>query len=165
MRTFPLLFLLLLLFTRASAQVPAKPLPKLLVYGVDKLADCTEEYQAVQQELATLRYPPNWTIGVVCNQSAWDSLIDIAHVHTQTGFTNLYKHTTVINARKFRESRLRFRHTLAHELGHITCQCDSEERAEELAARLERSGAVNANAARQPDTGTTTAGTGSGTQH
>ncbi len=155
MRFIALLVLLLLLFTMASAQSGASAGPKLMVYGVDKLADCAAEYQAVQQELATLAYPSNWTVGVVCNQNAWNSLIAFARVHTQTGFTNLQKHTTAVNARKFRDSRVRFRHTLAHELGHVTCQCDSEERAEELANRLER-------AASAPQGGTGANASGSG---
>lgn len=140
MKRTPLLWLFVLLFNGlACGQSPAtNPLPKLLVYGVDKLSDCNEEIAAVQQGLADLQYPGNWTIGVVCNQSAWNTLIALARVRTQTGFTNLQKRTTVINAHKFRESRARFRHTLAHELGHVTCQCESEDKAEEVAMRLER---------------------------
>ncbi len=135
------LAILLLLFCAAGLadDLPAPAKVRILVYGVDSVAKCAGPIKALQDELQTLRYPDGWTIGIVCNPLAWDMLLRIADPPpTRTAFSNFIKHSTVLNAAIFRESRFSYRHTLAHELAHVTCQCADERKAEQLARKLQR---------------------------
>lgn len=132
--------LLLLCSAAALAVDPSVPSRvRILVYGVEEVAKCAEPLKALQTELQTMPYPEGWTIGLVCNPLAWDSLLRIASAPpTSTAFTNFIRHSTVINAAVFHEARSSYRHTLAHELAHVTCHCADERQAERLARKLER---------------------------
>jgi|SRR4051812_19534239 hypothetical protein len=108
--------------------------PRILIYGVDKVSECSDQSSALQTELATLSYPNDWRILVACSPVAWQNLLRAADVHgTHSAFTNLRKRTTVINADIFRRFSSQYRRTLAHELGHILCNCSSEAKAEDFA--------------------------------
>lgn len=112
---------------------------RILVYGVDDIAKCAGPIKALQAELQRMPYPDGWTIGIVCNPVAWESLLRIADPPpTRTAFTNFIKHTTVINAAIFHDMRSSYRHTLAHELAHIDCQCADERKVEHMARKLEQ---------------------------
>jgi hypothetical protein len=132
---------LLLLCSAAAfgADLAAPSHVRILVYGVDDVAKCAGPVKALQAELQTLPYPEGWTIGIVCNPLAWESLLRIADPPpTRTAFTNFIKHSTVINAAIFHEVRSSYRHTLAHELAHVTCQCADERKVDQMARKLER---------------------------
>lgn len=141
MRPLLRLFALLLLCAAAAfaADAAAYSGPRILVYGVNDLAKCSGPIKALQAELQSMSYPDGWTIGLVCNPIAWERLLRIADPPpTHTAFTNFIKHSTVINAAIFHEPRSSYRHTLAHELAHVTCQCADEHKADQLARQLER---------------------------
>lgn len=111
---------------------------RILVYGVDDVARCAEPIKALQTELQTMRYPDGWTIGIICNPIAWQSLLRIADPPpTSTAFTNFIRHSTIINAAIFHQVRSSYRHTLLHELAHVTCHCADERVVEQLARELE----------------------------
>ena len=133
------LALVLLCATGACAAESDAPQVRILVYGVDDLADCAEPIQALQAELRTLPYPSGWTIGIVCTPVAWEALLRIADPPpTRSAFSNFIRRSTVINAAIFRQIRSSYHHTLLHELAHVTCQCTDEHKAEQLARKLER---------------------------
>jgi len=135
-------FLLSVLLCSAAvmgADLPASRYVRILVYGVDRVAQCAQPVKELQAELQTLAYPDGWTIGVVCTPVAWESLLKIADPPpTQAAFTNFIRHSTVVNAAIFRLRRSQYRHTLAHELAHVVCQCKDENTAEQMARSLER---------------------------
>ncbi len=141
MRTLLRTLACLLLCTAAvfAADAPAPAGVRILVYGVDDLAKCAEPIKALQAELQTLHYPDGWTIGIVCNPLAWESLLRIANPPpTRTAFSNFIRRSTVVNAAIFREQHSFYRHTLAHELAHVICLCGDEYKAEQMARKLER---------------------------
>lgn len=83
-------------------------------------------------------YPEDWTIVVTCSDGDWEFLQRKADaLQTDRAFTNLKAKITVVrgemflNPFPFRPPRL----ILLHELGHITCQCANEEKAEEWARK------------------------------
>jgi hypothetical protein len=59
--------------------------------------------------------------------------------YTETGYTNLITHVTVINEDEliWHDDRL-VKHTEAHEAAHLICECVDENKAEAIAAILER---------------------------
>lgn len=135
----PLLWLatLLLLMSAAQAQT-AHGRVRILVYGARTVGECAAPVKALQAELATLQFPAGWTMGIVCNPLAWEQILRIADPpQTDSAFSNLLRHSTVLNAAIFSGSRRMYRHTLVHELGHAICMCGSEQRAEDFAAKHE----------------------------
>jgi hypothetical protein len=83
-------------------------------------------------------YPKDWTIVVACSDADWEFLQRKADAfETDHAFTNFQGKITVIrgevflNPPQFRPARL----ILLHELGHIVCHCDSEDRAEDWARK------------------------------
>ena len=100
---------------------------------------CAELPVAVQtiNRLPTA-YPRDWTVVIVCSDSDWHYLQRKADaLGTKDAFTNIKGKTTVIRGKLFlnppisRPARL----VLLHELGHITCQCGNEDRAENFAQK------------------------------
>jgi hypothetical protein len=95
--------------------------------------------QAVAVEAITslpVVYPADWTIVVTCSDGDWIYLQRKADaMSTDRAFTNLERKITVIrgevfsNPPLFRPARL----ILLHELGHITCHCADENKAEDWA--------------------------------
>jgi hypothetical protein len=109
---------------------------RTLVYGADTVAHCAAPVKALQRELPALQFPDGWTLGIVCNPIAWAEILQIADPpRTSSAFSNLIRHSTVLNAAIFRAPRAIYHHTLAHELGHATCNCSSEKTAEEFAVQ------------------------------
>ena len=95
---------------------------------------------AAATELATFKrgYPADWSLVIVCNDVAWKALLQVADQRsTQTAFTILEKKHTIIRGDIFNLRRSDYRHTLAHELGHILGACDSEQVANALAREIE----------------------------
>jgi hypothetical protein len=84
-------------------------------------------------------YPKDWTIVVTCTESEWQYVRRKADaMQTNNAFTNLEHRITIIHGQifldppQFRPAQL----ILLHELGHITCRCDSEDKAEDWARKL-----------------------------
>jgi hypothetical protein len=83
-------------------------------------------------------YPNDWRIVVACSDGDWLYLQRKADaMQTDHAFTNLQGKITVIrgevflNPPQFRPAKL----ILLHELGHITCQCENEDKAEDWARK------------------------------
>jgi hypothetical protein len=83
-------------------------------------------------------YPKNWTIVIACSDAEWEYMQRKGDAHdTNHAFTNLKGKTTVVRGSIFtspemgRPARL----TLLHELGHITCNCGDEGKAEGFATQ------------------------------
>ena len=130
----------LLLSLTATAQVYKSSVgPKILVFGVDTVKDCSPQIAALQEELVTLHFPDDWKIGVACSSIGWNSLRKIGDFQkSDSAFTNIRKRSTVVNSEIFNHFRSSYRHVLAHELGHIACDCADEDKAERLAYKLEK---------------------------
>jgi hypothetical protein len=109
----------------------------ILVAGVKRAADCEFATKPLIADLHVVRYPHDWTIVVACNDIVWQRLQRKADVQrTNTAFTYIQHGITVLNGLMYLEIPLRGtdhrtpRLVLKHELGHIICGCDDEERAD-----------------------------------
>ena len=101
----------------------------------DRLAIPTE------LELAELEAPADW-IFVVFDAKDWRraSRMFGAEGRTDTAFTVFDLKTTFLNGEYIvRQLPRRITRTLAHEIGHIRCRCDSEVRASAVGKQLGRS--------------------------
>ena len=99
----------------------------ITLVGVHKQSECADQLAALQAELQYLQYPDGWRIYVACNQIAWNELWRKADgPPTDTAFSSLNGHYTVLNGAIFRDLRNEYRRTIAHELGHIVCGCHDE---------------------------------------
>jgi hypothetical protein len=119
----------------------AKPQPiKIVLDGARKSGDCMVEGRAVQQAVQTLRFPAGWTIAIMCTPVRWEQLIQqVNPPRTHAGFTRISERITVLNGAIFHEFPPKYRHILAHELGHIQCGgCNDEGYVEKLAFQLEK---------------------------
>ena len=117
------------------------------VAGVKQVSDCEFATRPLIADLQELRYPKEWKILVACNRLVWERLKQNADaLETNTAFTNLSRHVTVLNGEIYREM-LPLHGTdhrtpqlvLKHELGHIICACASEDRADRVAGRVQSS--------------------------
>jgi hypothetical protein len=118
----------------------AKPEPiHIALDGARKPGDCMQEGKAVQQELQTLHFPPGWKIAIVCSPVRWQILTQPMDTpHTPIAFTRPNQRLTALNGAIFHEFPPHYRHILAHELGHIQCNCADEALVEQLASKLEK---------------------------
>jgi hypothetical protein len=119
----------------------------IYVAGVKQVSDCEFAIRPLIADLQELRYPKEWNVLIACNQLVWDQLKRNADVlETNTAFTNLSGHVTVLNGEIYREM-LPLRGTghrtpqlvLKHELGHVICGCGSEARADRAVGHVEPS--------------------------
>jgi hypothetical protein len=117
-----------------------KPEPiHIVLDGARKPGDCLLEGEAVRKEVQTLPFPPGWKIAIMCTPVRWATLIEqVNPPRTHTAFTSLNQRITVLNGAIFHDFPLRYRHTMAHELAHIQCECTDEGYAEKLADELEK---------------------------
>ena len=131
------------------APSPAPPQPiHIVLDGARKAGDCVTEGSIVQHEVQTLPFPPGWTIAIMCTPVRWETLLQQADPgKTHAAFTRLGERITVLNGDIFHDFPLRYRHIMAHELGHIQCGCADEARAEKLAEQLEKGSSPPARAA------------------
>jgi len=106
----------------------------IFVAGVKQVTGCEFATRPLLADLQQLHYPSGWTIVVACNRLVWEQLRRNADaMETNTAFTNVAGHFTVLNGEIYREM-LPLRGTeqrtpglvLKHELGHIVCSCDEE---------------------------------------
>jgi hypothetical protein len=83
--------------------------------------------------------PSNWTI-TVPSQADWDKQVKTLNLQTATAFTfmNETNNATFLNPDYvFNSKELQLLHTLAHEAGHMICQCTDEHFANDIAEVLE----------------------------
>jgi hypothetical protein len=85
-----------------------------------------------------LDYPGDWKVMVV-GEKLWKD----GHFASELAVTDRAKHVTLIRAQAFTDLHFtgRYitpRHVLAHELGHIVCDCNDEWKAEQYAATYDR---------------------------
>jgi hypothetical protein len=111
--------------------------PHIVSLGGTADGACLKTLQALQREMVLLRFPDEWTVAVTCNSVTWGQAKRRAgNPSTSTAFTGLTSKWTVINSDVVRGLTPIFQHTLAHELGHIRCNCVDESRAEAEARAL-----------------------------
>jgi hypothetical protein len=119
---------------------------RVYVIGVKRVADCEFATRPLIADLRELRYPKDWNIWLACSSLVWERLQRNGDAfETNTAFTNLQGHITVLNGEIYREmmplrgtSHRTPRLVLKHELGHIICGCDDEERADRVSEYPER---------------------------
>jgi len=131
---------------RTSADIPIQPELKVrtplrtisTLGGTPK--QCAFAVQPLIQELRSMPYPADWNFLVVCTDAEWDTVLRMADIRgTDTAFTVLPKRTTVLRAAIFiHNMEGGYMHTLWHELGHIQCNCMSEDRANEYSHENKR---------------------------
>lgn len=124
---------------RALAEtIPAKP-ARFTFIGVKRAEDCGPALIALQKELETLEYPPDWTFKIACTSLLWERVQRKAdHPDAPFAISELKHRITFFNAAMFREARYVYRRTMRHELGHIRCGCKDEDIAERWARQLEQ---------------------------
>ncbi len=118
------------------------------------------EGTAAQKQIVSLGYPAGWTVAIMCTETRWTALlasIDERRPRLRA-FTRLKERITVIDGAIFRESPPNYRHIMAHELGHIRCECADENRVEHLAFELERGPAPGLPVEAKPPATAVTAG-------
>jgi hypothetical protein len=90
--------------------------------------------------LNTFPNPANWQVVVVCTPQAWQHYRAMFGAEaTQSAFTIRSHRITIVNAAMYDEkpeSQSRF--ILAHEAGHLICNCDDEDKADKEAEKLLR---------------------------
>jgi hypothetical protein len=106
--------------------------PHIVSLGSNADGACLQALRTLDRELKIIQFPNDWTVGVTCNSVTWEAARHRAgDPPTQTAFTGLKPKLTVINAAVFQQLESVYRRTLAHERGHILCNCASEGRAED----------------------------------
>ncbi|MGH9546060.1 MAG: hypothetical protein ACRD23_12700 [Terriglobales bacterium] len=104
----------------------------VIAAGTNAVKACGFAVNPTAEIVSRLPYPADWKVVVVCNENMWDTLMRQSKVEfiSDYAFTFQSNHVTFIRARVFLEP---MRHTpervLKHELGHIMCKCDDEDRA------------------------------------
>ena len=94
---------------------------------------CLAKLQTLDRELQSFPFPSDWTLEVACDPVIWQQALRRADFpRTSTAFTGIKPKITVLNGAIFENGATFYRHTLAHELGHIRCQCGDEALAETI---------------------------------
>jgi hypothetical protein len=97
--------------------------------------------QTVLTIVNQLDFPADWKI-YVAGEKQWAGLMDQVDHTSQLAVTDRQKHITVLRAAGVNDPNLTghyitTKHVLAHELGHIVCNCDDEWKAENYAHKHE----------------------------
>jgi hypothetical protein len=104
----------------------------VIAAGAKTVDACSFAVKPTAEIVSHLPYPADWKVVVVCNENVWDTLMRQSKVEfiSDYAFTLQANHVTFIRGRVFIE-RMRYtpEQTLKHELGHIMCKCDSEDKA------------------------------------
>lgn len=100
--------------------------------------DCAAQKDVVKQILSELNVKQGngFVWNAACTEQSWFKLTLEYRmlVKTNTGFTDFRYHGVYI--RTARRSYSDIRDTVAHELGHIICECSSEQTAHDIGDRL-----------------------------
>jgi hypothetical protein len=143
MRASKLAMIVMLVATVVTTGVQAEGsysnAPHYVLLGVRQIAECGPQLQRLQAESPELGFRSDWTVVIACTSLAWEGARTKAgRPPTKTAFTSLQAKITVLNGAIFYDLRGEYRHTLAHELGHIECNCSDEGRAEQAGLTLLR---------------------------
>lgn len=138
---------LLLLF---SLTVPLRA-ATVFAAGTKTVAACAFAVDPAAQIISDLPFPADWKVVVVCNENMWDTLMRQKAVNfvSDYAFTFRPNRVTFVRAKVFVEHmNYSPQQVLKHELGHIVCNCNSEEVAWSLFAKTDasygkNSGAIN----------------------
>jgi hypothetical protein len=134
-----LLVLAFVLFACLDGNSQPQPALYIKAFGVRQVQECATLIKALSAELQTLHFPRGWTIAIACTPVAWNESLRLAeYPPTASAFTSLRTRITVLNGAIFSGLRTEYRSSIAHELGHIICDCANEVRAGVAARRLER---------------------------
>jgi hypothetical protein len=96
--------------------------------------DCAEQVNAVREALVSFNLPisQGFTYVVVCDANSWFKLKNsprYRRVNTITGMTDFTNYVVYLNG--FRRASGELRDTTAHEIGHMLCNCNDEDTADE----------------------------------
>jgi hypothetical protein len=111
---------------------------KVIAAGTKTVAACGFAVKPTAELVSHLAYPPDWKVVVVCNENLWDSLMRQSKVQfiSDYAFTFRPNRVTFIRGKVFQVTmQYTPEQVLRHELGHILCRCDDEDRAWALAAK------------------------------
>lgn len=111
----------------------------VIAAGTKTVEACAFAVNPAAEIVSQLPYPDDWKVVVVCNEILWDTLMKQKNLEylTDYAFTFQLNRVTFIRAKVFAE-RMRYtpEQVLRHELGHIMCKCDDEDRAWNWAVKL-----------------------------
>lgn len=138
---FPIIFILSLRSSAADSIPLGRARPGIVSHRADP-AKCSQYTAAAQRAIDSLPSVPKdhrWI--VVCSHETWNVAVRKAKAwgRTNTAFTNPEANITFINGAVFEEPEPFYRHVIAHELGHIRCQCSDELAANAAAHNIEDS--------------------------
>lgn len=96
---------------------------------------------SLMEDLKTVQFPLDWTVYVTCDAGAWQGVQrKVGGLHTDAALTVRSSKLTIINGMMYATpfsfehySQMNSQGILRHELGHITCNTSSEERADHFA--------------------------------
>jgi Zn-dependent protease with chaperone function len=125
--------LLCILLLSASALQAAK-----IQTVVNYTPSLCSEVRQIAALLNDFPNPKNWQIIVVCSRERWERYrAKFGALATDSAFTLRTNRITVVNAAMCkRKSSSESRFVLAHEAGHLICNCNDERLANQEAARL-----------------------------
>ena len=129
---------ILLVFLRAVLDLNAAT---VFAAGTKIVDNCAFAVKPAAEIVSHLPYPADWKIVVVCNEILWDALMKQKHVEylTDYGFTIQSNHVTFVRAKVFAEPmHYTPAQVLKHELGHIMCKCDDEDKAWDWVGKAHR---------------------------
>ena len=133
MKLFKYLFGLLLFTIPVKAAAPQVYLGGSTQYERDRILRLEHTLNFSREPMLS-----PWTIRIL-DEETFLKYVRENNLSTYSAYTNLFGTVTSLN-----EGYLEFaidsrvRHTLAHEAGHVICQCASEDKANEIAYQLEK---------------------------
>src|ERR1043165_7687006 len=69
---------------------------RILLDGARKPGDCASEGKLLQAELADLRFPPGWTLAIMCTAVRWETVLQqVNPPYTHDAFTRRSARITV----------------------------------------------------------------------
>ena len=151
MKHHPRLVCILLSLT---SYLPIRAQVVVQLAGVQHPAQCEYATAPLLDMLNTYaKFPPGWRIVIACSDIAWQALrMHADAMDTNHAFTNMKGQVTVINGAIFCSPEVGRppQRVLAHELGHIKCNCNDEGRAEKYALSLEKNARTHCTRRRFP---------------
>lgn len=105
---------------------------RVLAAGTKTVEACRFAVSPAAEIVSRLPYPADWQVVVVCNENLWVMLMRQSHVQfiSDYAFTVQPRRVTFIRSKVFQEHmRYTPEQVLKHEVGHILCRCDSEDKA------------------------------------
>jgi hypothetical protein len=96
---------------------------------------------SLMEDLKTVQFPIDWTVYVACDAGGWQGIRrKVGGLNTEAALTVRTSKLTIVNGMMYAHSFSFERYSqknslgiLRHELGHITCNTSSEERADHFA--------------------------------